>query len=253
MKCYQTNPNTVFSTDFPISQCANIKHWGPQPKPTLIPYAQTRPKTDFTGLCLTIARLEGTQLFVDQICVWTWVHHGCWVSATGYHRVQGQNERENEKVICPSSNALTHAHTDFPRSHSSCRQPSSFRWRLRSERAIITSTKRLSHKLNRGMSSHEDCQQPTAEKHSWNTPVMPTTISYACSSTIMCFFLHHKCPATDFVYIRLCLITYMYPEYKSQLSIFVGLRKRQKNKSLILYLMMVLERLHLLSVDYTTL
>lgn len=163
----------LFPTDFPVTQCANIKHWGPQPKPTLIPHAQTRPKTDFTGLCLTKPTLEGTRLFVEHICAWTWARHGCWVRAAVHPRVQGRNERENEKVICPSSHAHTHEHTDSPCSHRSCRQPSSPRWRLSSERVIITSTKRLSHGLRNVITwslstiHSPPPEKPTAETQQW--------------------------------------------------------------------------------------
>lgn len=154
----------MLAMNFPISQCANIKLWRPQPKPTVIPHAQTRPKTDFTGLCLTMPRLEGTRLFVDPICVWTRVRCGCRVGGTVWPEVQGQNGGENEKVICSSSRAHTPALVQiFPRFGSSCRQSCSLRRRVRGERAIITSTMRLSHRLSPGMSLHEHCRPSTAK------------------------------------------------------------------------------------------
>lgn len=151
--------------NFPIRQCANIKLWRLQPKPTIIPHAQTRPKTNFTGSCLTMPRLEGTRLFVSPMCVWTWARYGCRVGGT----VRGPKfkvkmDRENEKVICPHRfvHAPTHTCTDFSHSHSGCRR--SFRQRPRGERAIITSTMRLSHGLSSGMSLHEHCP-PSTERN----------------------------------------------------------------------------------------
>lgn len=104
MKHDATTLSTIRTVTFHISWCANIKLWRPQPKPTIIPHAQTRPQTDFTGLCLTIPRLEGTQFFMEPICVWTLgALCGCWVGVTAEPKVQGQSGGENEKLICPSS------------------------------------------------------------------------------------------------------------------------------------------------------
>lgn len=99
--------------NFPIRQCANIKLWRLQPKPTIIPHAQTRPKTDFTGSCLTIPGLEGTRFIVNPICVWTWPRYGCRVGVTVRRpKFKVKMDRENEKVIC--SHRFVHMYRFLP-------------------------------------------------------------------------------------------------------------------------------------------
>lgn len=161
----QKNVNPLLAVNFHIGRCANIKLWRPRPKPTIIPHAQTRPKTDFTGLCLTIPRLEGTRLFIGLICVWNQLRYRCLEGVLNAQpKVQGQNGENNEKVICLSSSpSPQRAHWFPPHSLSSCRQSCSLRQRPRGERAIITSTMSLSHRLKPGMPSHELCQLPTVK------------------------------------------------------------------------------------------
>lgn len=68
------------------SVCVDRGLWRAEPKPGLIPHGQTRPKTDFTGLCLTMSRLEGdTALCGPDLCLDVgalWMLSGCWVKNT---------------------------------------------------------------------------------------------------------------------------------------------------------------------------
>lgn len=72
----------VRAHEFPHqSVCVDRGLWRAEPKPGLIPHGQTRPKTDFTGLCLTMSRLEGdTALCGPDLCLdigALWMLSGC--------------------------------------------------------------------------------------------------------------------------------------------------------------------------------
>lgn len=79
---------------FPSTPSENRKHSGPQSKSIIIPSVQTKPKTDFTGFCLTMPTLEGdTALCAPDLCLDTG-----WCAAAKLWAA-GQRGRENEKAI----------------------------------------------------------------------------------------------------------------------------------------------------------
>lgn len=114
--------------NFPIRQCANIKLWRLQTKPTIIPHAQTRPKTDFTGSCLTIPGLEGTRLFVNpDLCLDVaalWTSSGC-----NCPKFKVKTNRENEKVICPHRFVHMYRFLPFPLQLPTVIQTETERWK----------------------------------------------------------------------------------------------------------------------------
>lgn len=133
LKLYPTNP--LLAPNLSISQCVNRKHCETTDKPTIIPHAPTRPKTDFTGLCITIPRLEGTQLFVDE----TRLRYGCCVGGTVSSQVQGQMAQRMKKQF---DHHLVHKPMHivsplFPLPAANCHVVAD---RHRGERTIVTFT-----------------------------------------------------------------------------------------------------------------
>lgn len=132
MKLYPTTLSPQLAMNFPISLCANIKLWRPQPKPTVIPHAQTRPKTDFTGLCLTIPRLEGTRLFVGpDLCLDMgafWMLNGCNCVARG-SRSKLQREWKSNLPIILCAHPHTYRFPPFPFQLPTVTQTETERWK----------------------------------------------------------------------------------------------------------------------------